>query len=99
MNDDEPVLTDYPHDRLTRLADAMGAALDAQPGTGDVRAIVLLNDKDNGCVHAHGYPEPTLACHVLMMADVALHLQQLGKALGTRVEIWVNGARMPGSRE
>lgn len=99
MSIDEPVVTDYPHDRLTRLAAAMGDALAAQPGTGDVRAMVLLNDADEGCVHAAGYPGDETARHALMMADAVEHIQALGMAVGARVGITINGVPMPGSRK
>lgn len=95
---DEPVLTDYPHDRLTRLADKMGKALASVPGTGDVRAIVLLNDADGGCVHAAGYPGDETARYALMMADTVEHMQALGQAVGARVDIFINGVLMPGSK-
>lgn len=55
---DEPVLTNYPHDRLSRPADAMTEVLDLDPGAGDVRAIVMLNDAEDGCVHPYGLPRP-----------------------------------------
>jgi len=48
MTNDGPVVTEYPHDRLSRLADAMTGALDRVPGTGDVRAIVMLDDGGSG---------------------------------------------------
>jgi hypothetical protein len=37
-----------PHDRLTRLCALMTDALDAHPGTEDVKAVVMLQDAEKG---------------------------------------------------
>lgn len=91
-----PVVTAYPHDRLSRLADIMTAALDSVPGTGDVRAIVMLHDAEDGCVHPHNYPEPVDARNALLFLHAAVHLTEMGRALGVKVEMLVNGKKVPG---
>jgi hypothetical protein len=87
------VVTSYPHDRLSRLAAAMTAALDKIPGTSDVRAVVMLDDAENGCVHPHGYPEPVDARNALLFIDAAVHIAEMGRALGVRVELLINGEK------
>jgi hypothetical protein len=90
---DDPVLTSYPHDRLSRLADAMTDALDRVPGTDDVRAVVMLNDRETGCVHPHNYPEIEGKQNGLLFLDTAVHLREMGRALGMRVEVLINGEK------
>jgi hypothetical protein len=94
---DRPVVTEYPHDRLSRLADAMTDALDLIPGTGDVRAVVMLGDKEGGCVHPHNYPDDEVQRNALLFLDTAGHMVETGRALGMRVEILVNGERAAGA--
>jgi hypothetical protein len=89
------VVTSYPHDRLSRLAAAMTVALDKIPGTGDVRAIVMLDDAENGCVHPHHYPEPADARNALLFIDAAVHIAEMGRALGVTAELLVNGKKVP----
>jgi hypothetical protein len=91
---DGVVTTEYPHDRLSRLADLMTAALAAAPGTGDVRAVVMLSDREDRCVHPHNYPDPIDAGNALLFIDSAVHLMALGRALGVRVEVSVNGEKV-----
>jgi hypothetical protein len=92
---DIPVVTTYPHDRLSRLADAMVKVLEQEPGAGDVRAVVMLNDADSGCVHPHGYPDPEGRRNALLFIDTAVHLGEMGRALGVKTEILVNGRKVP----
>ena len=92
---EKPVVTSYPHDRLSRLADAMARALDEVPGTGDVRTVILLNDAENGCEHAHNYPDPPDARNALLFIDTAVHLAEMGRALGVKVDVFVNGKKAP----
>jgi hypothetical protein len=91
---DGPVLTRYPHDRLSRLADAMTEALDRVPGTGDVRAVVLLDDGEDGCIHPHHYPDPEGAANALLFINVVTHLAAMGEAIGVRVEVLINGKKV-----
>jgi hypothetical protein len=90
---DSPVLTSYPHDRLSRLAAAMTAAIDVIPGTGDIRAVVMLNDRETGCVHPHGYPDPDDERNAMLFVDTAIHLREMGRALGVRVDVLINGKK------
>jgi hypothetical protein len=92
---DGPVLTHYPHDRLSRLADAMTDALAAVPGTGDVRAVVMLDDGKDGCIHPHNYPDPEDGGTGLLFINTVIHLKAMGEAIGVRVEVLINGKRVP----
>lgn len=92
---DGPVLTSYPHDRLSRLADAMTRALGKVPGTGDVRAVVMLSDGEGGCVHPHNYPGPADRPNGLLLIDTAAHLAKMGRALGLQVDLLINGKKVP----
>jgi hypothetical protein len=94
---DGPVLTSYPHDRLSRLADAMTEALDRVPGTGDVRAIVMLDDGEGGCVHPHNYPDPVGPRNAALFIDTTAHLMAMGRALGVRVDVLINGKKLGGA--
>jgi hypothetical protein len=87
---DDPLVTRYPHDRLSRLADAMTAVLGRLPEVGDVRAIVLLDDGEGGTVHPYGYPQPPEGQQVLF-ADLAQHLMSLGQVLGVEVTVRLDG--------
>jgi hypothetical protein len=87
------VVTGYPHDRLSRLADAMARALDEIPGTSDVRAVVMLNDAENGCEHAHNYPGPEGRRNALVFIDAAVHIAEMGRALGVKAELLVSGKK------
>jgi hypothetical protein len=92
---DSPVLTSYPHDRLTRLADAMTDVLGKIPGTDDVRAAVMLDDGEGGCIHPHNYPDPEGRRNALLFIDTAAHLAEMGRALGVKVDLLVNGEKVP----
>jgi len=94
MTNDGPVVTEYPHDRLSRLAAAMTGALDRVPGTGDVRAVVMLDGGEDGCVHPHNYPEPEGARNALLFLNVTVHLMAMGRALGVEVDVIVNGEKV-----
>ena len=74
----------------------MSDALDKIPGTSDVRAVVMLDDGEGGCVHPHNYPEPVERQDALLFIDTAAHLVEMGKALGVKVEMLVNGKKVPG---
>jgi hypothetical protein len=86
-------MTVYPHDRLSRLADAMSAVLSQQPGAGDVRAIVLLNDAEGGCIHLFRYEDPVegLAHESLLFLDLTEQLTETAQGLGLRVQVLVAG--------
>jgi hypothetical protein len=93
---ERPVVTRYPHDRLSRLAAAMTAALDEIPGTSDVRVVVMLDDAENGCVHPHNYPEAATERNALLFTDTAVHLTEMGRALGVTAELLINGKKAGG---
>jgi hypothetical protein len=90
---DGPVLTSYAHDRLSRLADIMTEALARVPGTGDVRAVVMLDDGEDGCIHPHNYPDPEGAANAMLFINTVIHLKAMGEALGVRVEVLINGEK------
>jgi hypothetical protein len=93
------VLTSYPHDRLSRLADAMTEALARVPGTSDVRAVVMLDDGEGGCVHPHNYPDHEGQRNAELFIDTVAHLAEMGRALGVRVDVLINGKKVPGRGE
>lgn len=69
-----------PHDRLTRLCDAMTDALDAHPERGKEKCIVFLQDEKRGGLQLHGYDDDTEA-----MADLLVHLQVIFRAAGKKL--------------
>lgn len=89
----EPVVTSYPHDRLSRLAAVMAGAMDGVPGTGDVRAVILLNDADNGCTLPHNYPGLTAkgGPTAELFSDLAVRLTELAAVLGVHVQVIIGG--------
>jgi len=66
-----------PHDRLTMLGDAMLETLDHQEGGEEVRAIVMLDDGDNGGIAIHGYDSDHEA-----ITDMFVHLAAIFAANG-----------------
>ena len=70
-----------PHDRLTRLADAMVQALEENPEhrAGD-KCIVFLDDGQRGGIALHAYRDDIEA-----MADLMVHLQAIFKANGKQL--------------
>jgi hypothetical protein len=96
---DKPVLTHYPHDRLSRLADAMTEVLDLDPEAGDVRAVVMLDDSKDGCIHPHNYPDPEDGGTGLLFVNTVTHLTAMGEAIGVRVEVLINGEKVGASRK
>jgi hypothetical protein len=76
-----------PHDRLTRLCDAMTKALeaDAEYRDGD-KAIVFLDDGDRGGIQLFGYESDTDA-----MADLLIHLKAIFEANGKTLMITTIG--------
>jgi hypothetical protein len=79
-----------PHDRLTRLAAAMTAALEADPGYRDGdKAIVMLDDGTRGGICLHGYDDDVQA-----MTDLICHLKAIFEANGKRLEMGFGGSLM-----
>jgi hypothetical protein len=67
-----------PHDRLTRLCDAMLKALESNPENDEnVKCIVFLDDGKRGGFSLHGYEKDTDA-----MVDLFMHLKALFNANG-----------------
>lgn len=60
--------TTEPHDRLTRLCDAMTQTLEQHPERGEEKCIVFLQDSERGGLVLHGYDSDTEA-----MTDLFLH--------------------------
>jgi len=72
-----------PHDRLTRLAAAMTAALEADPEYRDGdKAIVMLDDGSGSGIVLHGYDDDAQA-----MTDLLCHLRAIFEANGKRLEV------------
>lgn len=94
MTTDGPVVTNYPHDRLSRLADLMTDALDGVPGTGDVRAVVMLDGGEDACVHPHNYPDSEGARNALLFLNITVHLMAIGQGLGVEVDVLINGEKV-----
>ena len=72
-----------PHDRLTRMAERMLGAFEADPEyrEGD-RAIVLLDDKRHGGIGTRGHGEPDD-----MLDDLLVHLKALFEVHGRPLAI------------
>jgi hypothetical protein len=82
-DDDGPVASNEPTDRLTRLCDAMTKAFMAHPeyNAETDRCIILIDDDDAGGLVIHGYdPE-----HAETDAVIALfeHLRAIVRASGS----------------
>jgi hypothetical protein len=72
-----------PHNRLTRICEAMTDAMDAHPEVQESdKAIVFLDDGRHGGIVLHGYNDDTDA-----MADLLMHLTALFKANGKELRI------------
>lgn len=76
---------DKPHDRLSKIADAIGNVLAGVP---DVRCVILMEDADGGCAHPVGYREGDTG---LLFTDVAAQLMSMADALGVDLGITLNG--------
>ena len=72
-----------PHDRLTRIGDAMLDALSAHPEylTGD-KALVLLDHDHEGAVAGHGYEDDNE-----VITNLIRHLQAMLELRGASMQI------------
>jgi hypothetical protein len=72
-----------PHDRLTRIGDAMTVAFDAhiEHREGD-RCIVFLQDGHMGGIAIHGYEDDTIA-----LVDLLLHIKAMLAVNNKHLEI------------
>ena len=76
-----------PQDRLTRLANMMNDALEADPDYSEsVKAIVFLNDGNLNGVGIFGYDDSTEA-----MSHLLVHLQAIFRASGKQMDIMFLG--------
>jgi hypothetical protein len=67
-----------PHDRLTRLCDAMTRTLEAHPEyDANVKAVLFLDDGERGGIVLHGYDDDTDA-----LVDIFGHLKAIFAANG-----------------
>jgi hypothetical protein len=83
MASDDVTRETEPVDRLTRLAGALVDALAEHPEyTSEIKAIVLLNDRERGGICLHGYDRDTEA-----IADLFVHLRSICEANGRKVII------------
>ena len=79
-NDMQPVVSDEPMDRLTRLCVEMTAPLE-KPENDDVKAIVFLNDARTGGIQLHGYDDSATA-----MAELFVHMKAMFASVGKDLE-------------
>lgn len=82
---DETTRTAKPHNRLTRLCDAMTEALDAHPERGDEKCIVFLQEPGDhglGGLQLHGYEDDREA-----ITDLVIHLRAILKSRGIELHI------------
>ncbi len=72
-----------PHDRLTQIANDLGAALEDHPlfKEGD-KVIVLVNDEHRGGIGVMGYEE-----HRDALVDMFIHMRNLAEAFGVNLDI------------
>jgi hypothetical protein len=92
---DEPILTSYPHDKLSRLANEMTEVL---PDNSGIRSIVFIQDEDEGaaCEHTFGYPDKSVkGVGAMIFVDAATHIRALGKGIGIDVRLLINGEVWP----
>jgi hypothetical protein len=82
--------TTEPHNRLTRLCEAMTDALDAHPERGSEKCVVFLQDGDQGGLILHGYDDDVDA-----MADLLLHIRAIFRSHGKEMFILPMGGDMP----
>lgn len=79
-----PIVTNEPHDRLTRLCDAMTDALENHAEYSDeIRCAVFLSDGDKGGIVLHGYDEGD---SMEAMVDLFVHLRAIFRANGKDLE-------------
>lgn len=72
-----------PHDRLTRITDAMTTTLEGHPeATGDERCLVLLYDGTEGGIVMNGYEDDAEA-----IVDLLVHLRAMFKANGKELAV------------
>jgi hypothetical protein len=90
MTTERPTRSAVPTDRLTRLADAATAALDAHPehDDGDRCMVFISSEKDqcNGLV-LHGYKNDSAA-----VVDLLVHLRAIFRANGKDLHVVPVGA-------
>ena len=84
----DPIRSEQPHDRLTRLCAAMTDTLEAHPERGDEKCIVFLQSEadQRGGLQLHGYDDDTEA-----MVDLFLHLRAIFKANGKDLQLHALG--------
>lgn len=77
-----------PHDRLTRITDAMTDTLDEHPeATGEERCLVFLSDDEGGGIVMHGYEDDAEA-----ITDILIHLKAIFEANGKEIAFVPVGA-------
>jgi hypothetical protein len=84
----DPVRSEEPTDRLTRLCAAMTDALDAHPERGDEKCIVFLDSdsEGRGGLQLHGYDDDREA-----LANLFMHLRAIFKSHGSDLQIHALG--------
>ncbi len=81
MTGPDPIVSPVPIDRLTELAERIGAALDDSEHD-DVRAAIMLDDGHMGGIMFHGYDDQAEALTALLE-----HMRAVFAASGLRLEL------------
>ena len=68
---------DVPHDRMTRLCDAMTQCLEEHPEYEEERCVIFVTGDGGGGLVGHGYEESAE-----LMEDICQHLRAFGQATG-----------------
>lgn len=76
-----------PHDDLTKLANLGLSAIDAEPGTDDLRCIVMVIRDGHGGIAAGGYGDGLTGCDSLMVADLLVHARAILRASGKDLQV------------
>lgn len=76
-----------PHDLLTHLANVGLKAIDAEPATDDLRAIVLVTRGGDGGIAAGGYGDGLMGCDAQMVADMLVHVRAVLRASGKDLQV------------
>lgn len=80
---DPPRRTEEPHNRLTRICDAMTGTFDQHPEhQPDDKCIVFLNTNDQGGLVIYGYDDDMDA-----MTNLLMHLRAVFAANGKRFDL------------
>lgn len=84
---DDPRRTEEPHDRLTRICDAMTKTLDMHPESRPTdKCMVFLQNGRQGGLVLHGYDDDSEA-----ITDLLMHLKAMMRANGKQLDFMFLG--------